>query len=207
MRRWVMVLVAAVWLALGAPGAAASGWSIQPTPTRGRRSQRPEQRILFLSSGVPRCRVLRADGQQLALLAGGTVERAHVADSPHLVGHLDQCSCPARSECVAVGAQPTSPGTTPLAQRLYDSMWQVQPVAVPAGATQSYFEGVSCATPNACTAVESSFTSSNTYSILAEYWDGSNLIPVVAPGAIACRRGGRCRPPRPGRALRAARWR
>ena len=78
-------------------------------------------------------------------------------------------SCPTPSACVAVG----STGSVPLAEYWNGSTWQVQPVQVPAGATTSYFEGVSCATPTICVAVGAYFTSTNTYFTLAEQWNRS----------------------------------
>jgi hypothetical protein len=163
-----------VWLALGAAGAAASGWSIQPTPNPlgaglnvlNNVSCSSPRACLAVGYFVP---TGSSSFSSLAERWNGLTWQIHPTSS----GILTNVSCPARSDCVAVGAQPTGAGTAPLAQRWYDSRWQVQPVAVPAGATQSYFEGVSCATPRACTAVGAYFTSPDTYFTLAEYWNGS----------------------------------
>ena len=83
-------------------------------------------------------------------------------------GVLTNVSCPTPRACVAVG----SSGSVPLAEYWDGSTWQVLPVQVPAGATSSYFEGVSCATSVTCVAVGAYFTSTDTYFALAERWNG-----------------------------------
>jgi hypothetical protein len=89
------------WLGCSCLGRPGHSWSccerlvdsVDPQP-RGRQSHRSKQRVLFLRTGVHRRRILRRDGQQLVLIAGGMMERAHLADPAHLVGHIDQCVVP-----------------------------------------------------------------------------------------------------------------
>lgn len=85
-------------------------------------------------------------------------------------GILTNVSCPTSGTCVAVGS---TGGGGPLAEYWDGSTWQVQPVQIPAGATSSYFEGLSCVSTATCVAVGAYFTSTGTYFTLAERWNGS----------------------------------
>ena len=58
------------------------------------------------------------------------------------------------------------------AERWDGSGWSLQPIPIPAGATQIYKNGVSCTSPNACTLVGEYYNAADTQVTLAERWDG-----------------------------------
>jgi hypothetical protein len=62
-------------------------------------------------------------------------------------GFLRAVSCPAIHTCVAVG----NPGA--IAERWNGTTWTPQPVPLPNGSTGGDLYGISCRSPNLCTAV------------------------------------------------------
>jgi PKD repeat protein len=84
-------------------------------------------------------------------------------------------SCASASDCIAVGRYRNSPEEVakPLAEHWDGSKWSLIPAVAPSGATASGFEGASCTTPTACTAVGWSEDGSGNMQVLAERWDGS----------------------------------
>jgi hypothetical protein len=69
-------------------------------------------------------------------------------------GNLFGVSCTAANACTAVGtAGPNGGPLVTLVERWNGSKWVVQPTPNPAGATESFLNGVSCASASACTAV------------------------------------------------------
>ncbi len=80
-----------------------------------------------------------------------------IQDTPnpaHAAGNsqLDSVSCASLTNCTAAGWYATASGNTRLlAEHWNGSMWAVQATPDPAGATFSYLDGVSCASPGSCT--------------------------------------------------------
>jgi hypothetical protein len=97
------------------------------------------------------------------------------------------------SPCVAVGGYNNSSGTfVTLAERWNGKSWAVQPTPNPTGSQFARLLGVSCSSPSACTAVGTSSGSSNpfdgnTFSTLAERWNGHKWSPQITSNAA---RGG-----------------
>ena len=84
-------------------------------------------------------------------------------------------SCPSVTECTAVGSW-TGPSQTggPLVESWNGIKWQVQPTpALPAGAYNPFFAGVSCTSAMHCTAV-GGYLNGNVEESLVERWDGTS---------------------------------
>lgn len=99
---------------------------------------------------------------------------------------LSAVSCPAADACTAVGNtyQQTS-APVALAEAWNGSRWSIQHAALPIGSNNSYLQGVSCATADACTAVGSYSIRGDRPSLpLAEAWNGTSwsiqAVPVPA---------------------------
>ena len=95
-------------------------------------------------------------------------------------------SCSSSTECTAVGFYKNSSDTdVTLAERWNGTEWSVQSTPNPAGATASYFHGVSCWSATACTAVGFYKTTSSqgNWLPLAERWNGAewSIQAVPAP--------------------------
>ena len=136
-------------------------------------------------------------GACLAVLAGvataGTPawQFEHVPKPPHTSSYLNAVSCPARGECIAVGASPSLLGmgnSSPLAARWNGTSWAAQHVPPGKGVTNSFLYGVSCPSPTNCTAV--GWNSSGGTLPLAEQWDGTAWHPTSVPLPAGAVQGG-----------------
>ena len=87
---------------------------------------------------------------------------------------LSGVSCVSANNCLAVGRYRDSAGLKPLAEHWDGSHWSLLSAPVPASATASALEGVSCASATACIAVGYLEEASGTVRPLAESWDGSS---------------------------------
>ena len=105
---------------------------------------------------------------------------------------LAAVSCTSPSACTAVGAAGVNADDqTALAETWNGTTWTTQTTANPDGETDSNLEAVSCASATSCTAVggEADFSTSVTYGMLAEHFDGSAWAveptppPSGAPGS------------------------
>ena len=106
-------------------------------------------------------------------------------------GPLQDVSCPLVSACTAIG--------NTFAERWNGAVWQLQKVPIPTPSTA--LVAVSCPTSLACTAAGTSFlSSSQTYSTLAEFWNGSTWQVQTTPNAagsplfsgVSCVPSGEC---------------
>jgi hypothetical protein len=137
---------------------------------------------------------------------------------------LNGVSCPSAISCIAVGASFSAPqiGTTTLAERWNGRTWTIQPIPNPAGSQTAGLNGVSCASPDSCTAVGWTFPIAGATQTLAEHWNGrtwtiqptpihthsgeTELLGISCPSAASCVAvGSSGNGSRPGRAL-AERW-
>jgi hypothetical protein len=73
---------------------------------------------------------------------------------------LTGISCVSTTACTAIGFENISGGTVTLGEAWNGVNWVIQPTPNPAAATQSYLNGVSCPSVNACVAVGSTSNSS-----------------------------------------------
>jgi len=88
-------------------------------------------------------------------------------------GQLMGTSCTSDRLCVAVGvAQDSSGRDTALAERWNGNRWEGQSTPTLRGAVGTFLAGVSCAAPNACTAVGNLENGSGQHVTLAERWNG-----------------------------------
>ncbi len=93
-------------------------------------------------------------------------------------------SCTSSTACVAVGYYEIGTGSTsrwyPLAERWNETRWSIQRTPNPAGATETYLEGVSCTSSKACMAVGYYDTMTGEHT-LAERWNGFRWTIQPAP--------------------------
>jgi hypothetical protein len=123
----------------------------------------------------------RSQGRALAEAWNGTAWRllTHVNPAGATGSLLDSVSCTSAQACVAVGSYGTSSTSGTLAEAWNGSTWRV--LATPHGAGRAGDEllGVSCSSPEACTAVGDS-----TSGTLAEAWNGSTWKVLATPNPV-----------------------
>ena len=104
-------------------------------------------------------------------------------------GRLTGVSCSSTISCIAVGSNERKTGqVVPMAQTWNGSKWAIVATPSPAGATSSFFSGVSCASPTACTAVGTTGKTFPRRTTLAERWDGTSWSLQATPnptGAVS----------------------
>lgn len=86
---------------------------------------------------------------------------------------LNAVACSSSTACTAVGLYTTASGTSALVFRYNGTTWSTQTPAVPAGATYSELDGVSCPGISTCQAVGYYQDSASVYHSLAQSWNGS----------------------------------
>ena len=182
-----------------------TSWSVQRTP-----SEPPPQDNELDAVSCPSLSSCVAVGSTGAATAVPLAEtwngtswsiRMPIADGPGdstLVG----VSCISASDCIAVGSgDNTVTSQVPLAERWDGTSWSVQPVPVPAGTTHSFFQGVSCTSASACTAVGHYDNASGKEFTLAEAWNGTSWsiqptpnrgIGIAALAGVSCTAPGAC---------------
>jgi hypothetical protein len=103
---------------------------------------------------------------------------------PKVGGFFESVSCPSATSCMAVGLvnsyEPSS--FDPYAARWTGSEWVTLSVPVPSGSEGGNFQGVSCSSASACSAVGHWNAGPRGY-LLAESWDGSSwqIQPTAEP--------------------------
>ena len=160
-------------------------WSIQPTTNP---SEAAESRLNAVSCTSSLCVTTGSTTSKSSLLtnlsevwaSGWSVQttpnpsgatKSHLA-GPNAGGTPVSCTSPAA--CIAVGYYKNSSGTVvTLAERWNGTEWSIQSTPNPAGATESYFDGISCSSSTACIAVGYDKNSSGTEVTLAERWNGT----------------------------------
>jgi hypothetical protein len=133
----------------------------------------------------------------------------HLQATPSPVGAsvsngLVGLSCVSAQACTAAGFSTAASGnSTTLAERWDGTRWRIQPVPVPAGTVAATFQGVSCPSAVACTAVGDYFSSGQRELALAERWAGGRWavqrFPLPAKGTqgsqlagVSCPAADRC---------------
>ncbi len=96
---------------------------------------------------------------------------------------LTGVACTSATVCTAVGySEPTAgSAATAFAERLSGSTWSLQVTAVPAGATATSLEGVSCASASVCNAVGSYVDAGGATETLIERWNGKKWRVSTSP--------------------------
>jgi hypothetical protein len=97
---------------------------------------------------------------------------------PPSAGVLDGVSCTSATKCIAVGTAGTS--GVPFSISWNGTTWTVRNVDVPPG-THAGFDSVSCTSGSACIAVGGYESSSGTFPLLAESWNGHRWTLQTAP--------------------------
>jgi hypothetical protein len=97
---------------------------------------------------------------------------------------LGGVSCTSADSCLAVGSYFEGRGNNLLAETWNGANWTLQTAPLPAGGLGGSFDGVSCSSATACSAVGSYADSGNQNESLAESWDGAafTVETVTAPG-------------------------
>lgn len=101
---------------------------------------------------------------------------------------LDGVSCPAASNCVAVGSYQAASGKiVPLAEVWNGRKWTPAAMPLPKGAIGAALNAVSCRTVKSCLAVGGYSTSDGSYQTLAATWNGSRWAdaPAHATGSLS----------------------
>ncbi len=99
-------------------------------------------------------------------------------------GGLMGVSCPAASECLAVGTSDSAGSSAPLAELWNGTSWSVLRGAAGPG-SQGSLDGVSCSSPTSCMAVGRGVMPSGATSGSAELWNGSTWTAEPLPGFVS----------------------
>jgi hypothetical protein len=118
----------------------------------------------------------------------GTAWHAQPASNPARasINRLNGVSCPASSDCTAVG-QGNGDGTPfALGERWRDGRWRLENVPSPIGAAENQLNGIACPATDACVAVGTAGPTRGVFSTEALRWNGRTwrLQPIpTLPGA------------------------
>lgn len=110
--------------------------------------------------------------------------RWSVVPSPPPGGGLSGVSCVSPGACMAVGFSGGESGFHgTLAESWNGSRWSVLPTPSP-GSNGNFLNGVSCVSPDTCTAAGEAFQSNGPTKSLVESWDGTrwSVVPSPSPG-------------------------
>jgi hypothetical protein len=172
-----------------------TNWAIQPTPN-------PKGATLSTLAGVscrsttPVCTavgyVINSAGNYVALAERWNGTSWRIQPTPNPSGAksntLDAVSCPAASNCTAVGDAANSAGAEiTLAEHWNGTSWTIQPTPSPNGAKFSGLNGISCPSAAACTAPGTYVDSAGADKTLAEYWDGVSWAIQPTPNPTGTR--------------------
>jgi hypothetical protein len=165
-------------------------WHIQPTPSPAGGGALNSVSCASRSA----CTAVggTANGKTLAERWNGTTWTIQPTPNPagSVQGFLIAVSCTSPSACIAAGAYfTTSSQSGParsLAERWNGKRWTILPSPNPAGAMQSFLNGVSCTSPSACTAIGEQHSASGIVHTLAERWDGATwrIQPTPNPPGV-----------------------
>jgi molybdopterin-binding protein len=182
----------------GAEGAAASAWSIQPTPIPAGASYGVLSSVSCASRTT--CTAVgyftsRA-GAGVALAEHWNGTRWSIQRTPTITGAASSLlfgvSCASTTACTAVGSVTNRAGATvPLAERWNGSRWSSQRIrrsAAMNGRSLNYLAAVSCASTHACVSVGYSGNRLGTSGVtLAARWDGTHwtIQPTPRPSGAS----------------------
>jgi hypothetical protein len=132
-----------------------------------------------------------ASHQTLIEMWNGTAWSVQVLGSPKNAQNqfFSSVSCGGPSSCVAVGDEHDNTGQMPLglSEHWDGTTWSAVPTAVPAGASVTSMFGVSCGSPDSCTAVGQVGDPDGGGGTLAEHFDGQKWTieptPAFPPSA------------------------
>ncbi len=162
-------------------------WAVQSTPSPGVYGPQ------FFSVSCPTPSDCTAVGGYQATVGGPEVTLAEqwngttwsVATTPNPTGStftvLNSVSCVSSVSCIAVGySEDSTHNEYLLAEGWNGATWSIQPTPYSSGLTHGLFNGVSCTSGSACTAVGNEY--SNTQDVtLAERWNGHAWLVQSSP--------------------------
>jgi len=103
-------------------------------------------------------------------------------DTGGIESFLGRVSCSSSTACTSVGEYVTAEDVGhAFAERWNGTGWSVQSTPNPAGAEESYLQGVSCASSTACTATGGYYNSEGKLVSLAESWNGTEWKVQTVP--------------------------
>jgi hypothetical protein len=210
--RWARAvrLLAAVIVLLGFTGVGTAGaaqasqprtatgsrWKVEPTPNQNRDAAGTNEMSAVSCSSGRACTAVGSHAASLSSTGFPLAERWNGVRwriQPIMLptgaesGGLAGVSCPSATACTAVGSTPGKAADTSvnLAERWNGTRWRVQAVPAPQGSTSSLLSGVSCTSPNACTAVGSYGTAAGRVLAVAERWNGTRWRIQAVPRAAS----------------------
>jgi len=181
-----------------------TAWSIQPTPNPASPNHANLTSVSCTSPGACIAVGSAAGFEPLAERWDGTSWSLQKPPAPAGAtgGILSGVSCTAGGRCTAVGNYRKSAGGRILLAESWDgTSWTIRQATVPAGASRSFLNGVSCLSASACTAVGNYQSGKLAHVPLAERWNGTSwsIQPVPGPGAprsglagVSCLSAGFC---------------
>jgi hypothetical protein len=155
-------------------------WSIQepPAPTGAKESGLFDVSCTSSSACVAVGAYANSAGTYLTLAEGWNGTSWSIEETPPPTGakfsQLAGVSCTTASACTAAGEYQNSTGTVLTVAEVYNGeKWAIQETPKVSGATIAWFEGVSCTSSSACTAVGYDHNSEGINVLLAERWNGT----------------------------------
>jgi hypothetical protein len=149
-----------------------SSWSVQSTPSPSGAVSSTLTRVSCKSAASCVAVGDSSNGTDTSTLAetwNGTSWT--IRSTPNVSGQqtsqLNGLSCTSATACTAVGYSASGSTAQPLAEAWNGSSWTIQTTPNPSGSTFNQLNGVSCASPGACTAVGDGF---------AEVWNGTSWV-------------------------------
>ena len=161
-------------------------WTLVRSPNRGRGGN---QLVAVSCVSANACMAVGftqgGPGGTLAESWNGTRWSVVPTPSPGSTGSdLSGVSCVAANACTAVGASSSNGNTLSTLIESWDgTRWSVLTTPSP-GTSGNFLNGVSCVSPDTCTAAGNSFYSNGPTTSLIESWDGSHwsVAPSPSPG-------------------------
>jgi hypothetical protein len=174
--------------------AAGTGWQVERTPNQNRDAAGINELSAVSCTSGRACTAvgshaasLSSNGFTLAERWNGTSWRIQptILPSGAVSATFTGVSCASATACMAVGSTPGQAADTSvnLAEAWNGTSWRVQAVPAPQGSASSGLFGVSCTSPNACTAVGHYSTAAGRLLAVAERWNGARwaIQPVPRP--------------------------
>jgi hypothetical protein len=157
-----------------------TAWSIQPTPNPSANTGSVLTAVSCASATACTAVGFTGGGTSpnsvpLAESWDGTAWSIQAVPNPSGATHtyLHGVSCSSASACTAVGSTDSSGNTATLVESWNGAAWSIGSSPNPVGASFSFFDGVSCRSAAACTAVGAYHLSTFADFMLVESWNGA----------------------------------
>jgi len=162
-------------------------WSVVPTPSPGNTGSDLSGVSCVAANACTAVGASSSNGNTLSTLIeswDGTRWSVVPSPNPATGGGLSGVSCVSADACMAVGFSGSETGVHgTLAESWDGTRWSVLTTPSP-GTSGNFLNGVSCVSPDTCTAAGNSFYSNGPTTSLIESWDGSHwsVVPSPSPG-------------------------